>query len=36
MTFGKWKLLHYSHGKVNYYPLNKRLGDHKSCSEHCD
>jgi len=36
MTSGKWKLLHYSQGKVNYCPLNKRLGDPKSWSEICD
>jgi len=36
MTSGKWKLLHYSKAKVKYYPLNKRLGDPKGWSEHCD
>jgi len=36
MTSGKWKLLHYSQGKVNYYPLNNRLGDPRGRSEHYD
>jgi len=34
MAYGKL-LQHYSQGKVIYYPLNKRLGDPKSWSEHC-